>query len=224
MQAIILAGGFGTRLKSMVSNVPKPMALIRGVPFLTILLEKLNNFDFKKIVIAVGYKGEIIENYYGFKYKNLILEYSYDDIPLGTGGSTKKALRLIDDDFVFVINGDTYFDVNYDEIRNSKKNTIVCKYINDSSRYGRILIDKKNMIKGFLEKKDVSHGYINGGIYYINSNIFDKYNFSGNFSLEKDLFEKKFNVLNIKAHISESYFIDIGIPSDFERAQNELFF
>jgi D-glycero-alpha-D-manno-heptose 1-phosphate guanylyltransferase len=223
MQAIILAGGFGTRLQNVVSNIPKPMAPIRGIPFLSFILEQLNKKNFDKIVLAVGYKGEKIENFYGDNYKNLKLRYSYEDSPLGTGGCVKKALSLIEDDYVFVINGDTYFDVDFNSIQKSKNLTIACKYMNDASRYGKVIFDDDQIIKEFQEKKSNNFGYINGGIYFINTNIFDDYKVEEKFSIEKDFFETYLCDLKIKAHISDGYFIDIGIPEDYERAQNELF-
>lgn len=223
MQAIILAGGFGTRLQNVISDIPKPMAPIRGIPFLTFILEQLSKSSFKKIILAVGYMGEKIENFYGDKYKNLKLRYSYEDNPLGTGGCVKKALSLIDDDYVFVINGDTFFDVDFNDIQKSKRLTIVCKYMLDTSRYGKIIFDDDQIIKEFQEKKPKDLGYINGGIYYINTNIFDNYNLEKRFSIEKDFFDKYLCDLRIKAHVSDEYFIDIGIPEDYDRAQNELF-
>jgi D-glycero-alpha-D-manno-heptose 1-phosphate guanylyltransferase len=223
MQAIILAGGFGTRLRSKVSNVPKPMAPIRGIPFLNFLLEQLIKNDFEKIVLAVGYKGEEIENFYGNHYKNLNLKYSYENSPLGTGGCLKKALSFIDDEYVFVINGDTFFDVNFKDLQKSKNTKIACKYMKDTSRYGKLVFDTDNTIKEFQEKKPKNAGYINGGIYYFSSNIFKDFNLGEKFSIEKDFFEKHLYDLKIKAHISDGYFIDIGVPEDYDRAQNELF-
>jgi len=221
MQAIILAGGFGTRLQNVVSDIPKPMAPISGIPFLTFILEQLNKNSFEKIVLAVGYMGEKIENFYGDKYKNLKLRYSYEDSPLGTGGCVKKALSLIDDDYVFVINGDTLFDVDFNNIK-KRGLTIVCKYMSDTSRYGKIIFDDDQIIKEFQEKKPKDLGYINGGIYYIKTSIFNDYNLEERFSIEKDFFEKYLLELRINAHVSDKYFIDIGIPEDYERAQNEL--
>lgn len=223
MQAIILAGGFGTRLKNVVSDIPKPMAPIRNIPFLSFILDQLNKNHFEKIVLAVGYMGEKIENFYGNNYKDLEIIYSYEYSPLGTGGCVKKALSLIEDEFVFVINGDTYFDVNFNEIIKSNNTVIACKYMSDTSRYGKVIFDKNKIIKEFKEKKPKSIGYVNGGIYYIKSNIFNEYSLAEKFSIEKDFFERYLNNLKIKAYISNGYFIDIGIPDDYERAQNDLY-
>jgi len=223
MKAIILAGGFGTRLKNVVSNVPKPMAPIRGIPFLSFILDQLNDNNFDEVVLAVGYKREVIEKHYSDKYKNIKIRYSYEDSPLGTGGCIKKALSQIVDEYVFVINGDTFFDVDFNDIYNSKNISIVCKFINESNRYGKVIFDDEKIISEFQEKKTKDSGYINGGIYFINRNVFDNYKLEESFSIEKDFFEPYLSKLKIKACISNGYFIDIGIPEDYERAQYELF-
>lgn len=127
MQAIILAGGFGTRLKSMVSAVPKPMAPVNGRPFLSYLLDNLNNYGFQKVVLAVGYQKESIINFYKNRYKNIAIQYSVEEEPLGTGGCLKQAMELIDEDYVFVLNGDTMFDINYHEMAKLETLSIACK-------------------------------------------------------------------------------------------------
>lgn len=222
MQAIILAGGFGTRLKDLVSDIPKPMAPIRGVPFLSYILDQLNNNGFTKVVLAIGYLGYKIKAFYGLKYKNLNITYSSEESPLGTGGCVYKALDKLEDEYIFVINGDTFFDVNFKKITKPKNVAIICKHIKDVGRYGRILFNNDYIITDFQEKTSNESGYINGGIYYLRKNIFDNYRFESKFSLEKDFFEKYVNQLEIEVHISKGYFIDIGVPEDYQRAQNDL--
>lgn len=222
MQAIILAGGFGTRLKGVVSDLPKPMAPIRGVPFLSYILNQLDNNGFTKVILAVGYMGDKIQEFYGLKYKNIDIAYSYEDSPLGTGGCVVKSLDLVDDKYVFIINGDTYFDIDFTKLTQPKNVKIVCKYINNVSRYGKVIFDKNHIVTAFMEKGTNVPGYINGGIYYIYKNVFKSFIVKDKFSLEKDFFEKFIKQLNIEVYISEGYFIDIGIPEDYKRAQNEL--
>lgn len=222
MQAIILAGGFGTRLIGVVSDLPKPMAPIRGVPFLSYILDQLNDYGFSKVVLAVGYLSNKIKDFYGPHYKNLKIQYSYEDTPLGTGGCVYQAVDLIEDDYVYVINGDTYFDIDFNSIHKPKRALIVCKHIKNASRYGRVIFNDSNIITSFAEKQSDISGYINGGIYYLKKDIFNEFNVSNKFSLEKDFFEKYIHKLNIEVFKSEAYFIDIGIPEDYERAQNEL--
>ena len=221
MQAIVLAGGLGTRLRSVVSDLPKPMASINGKPFLEYILDELNDFKFEKVVLTVGYKKEVIMNYFGNSYKNIKLVYSIEDEPLGTGGCIKKALSFIDDPYVFVLNGDTMFKIDFHAMSKSRQLTIACKHMYHFDRYGEIKIFNGKVI-AFSEKKHVQEGYINGGIYYMPKNLFDVYDLPSVFSLEKDFFEKYIHELEIHAFLAEDYFIDIGIPEDYLRAQEDF--
>lgn len=221
MQAIILAGGFGTRLQSVVSDVPKPMAPINNKPFLEYMLEELNNDGFNKVVLAVGYKKECIINYFGSKYKNIKLFYSVEEEPLGTGGCVKQAMQYIDEDFAFILNGDTMFKIDFKEMAKINKIAIACKKMSKFDRYGEVKI-LDGIITSFEEKKYVDEGYINGGIYYLPKNIFNNFDLQKKFSMEKDFFEKYIVQLKMCAYLSTDYFIDIGIPEDYEKAQRDF--
>ena len=221
MQAIILAGGFGTRLQSVVSDVPKPMAPINDKPFLEYMLDELNNSGFNKAVLAVGYKKESIINYFRNKYKNIELVYSVEEEPLGTGGCVKQAMQYIDEDFVFILNGDTMFKIDFKEMAKLDKLSIACKKMYKFDRYGEVKISN-GIITSFEEKKYVLEGYINGGIYYLPKNIFNKYDLPKKFSMEKDFFEKYISQLKMCAYLSNDYFIDIGIPEDYSKAQKDF--
>lgn len=222
MQAVILAGGFGTRLKNVINDIPKPMAPIRNIPFLSYILNQLNKQGFTKVVLAVGYLHEKISSFYGEKFKNIDLIYSIEDEPLGTGGCVKKAFDLLEDDYIYVINGDTMFDINFKDIKNPTNALIVCKYMKNTARYGRILFNN-GIITQFLEKGYEGEGYINGGIYLFKRDIFKHFSLPNKFSMEKDFFEKYLDVLKVSLCLSDAYFIDIGIPEDYERAQIELY-
>ncbi len=223
MTAIILAGGFGTRLQSVVNDVPKPMADINGKPFLEYIFQYLSKYNITNVILSVGYKQEIIKNYFQDKYKTINIQYSCEDTPLGTGGAIKQALNLVQkDDGVLVINGDTFFDINLNDfyIFNTNKDfniVIALKELRDFDRYGSIKVEN-NCIKEFQEKKFIRKGYINCGVYIINKQIFDRLK-TTNFSFEKFL-ETNLSYLKAYAYISnDSYFIDIGIPSDYEKAK-----
>lgn len=222
MQAIILAGGLGTRLRGVVHDVPKPMAPVLNKPFLEYILEELNNNGFTKIVLAVGYKHEVIENYFGDQYKNIKLIYSVEDTPLGTGGCIKKAIKLLDDEYVYIINGDTMFRIDYSKMSTNKDVMIACKYLDLFDRYGKVIINEVGRITSFKEKEPNQTGYFNGGIYLFRRNLFDSYSFNDKFSLEKDLFEKYIEQLYIEAYKSTDYFIDIGIPEDYFKASEDF--
>lgn len=215
MQAIILAGGFGTRLQGVVKDVPKPMAPIGdNKPFLLYLLRQLKKYNFTKVVMAVGYLHEVIEDFFGNEYDGIEIIYSLENEPLGTGGCIKKALEYIDDEYVYIINGDTYFDVDLNDMKTNKDAMIACKYLEDFSRYGKVAIEDGRIIR-FEEKKEHQTGYINGGIYLFKKSIFDGYNMPTKFSLEKDFYEVYLDNIYIEAYLSNDYFMDIGIPSDY---------
>lgn len=216
MEAIILAGGFGTRLQSVVADVPKPMAPINDKPFLAYLVEELISNGITRIIMAVGYKKEVIEDYFKNNYKGCTIEYSNEDTPLGTGGCVKQAFSLCNEEKVFVINGDTMFKVDLNKMALLGANSIAVKPLTNFDRYGEVVFNE--YINLFKEKQYCSKGHINGGIYLLNKNIFDNYNLENRFSLEVDFFEKYLKELKLKPFISDTYFIDIGIPEDYEKA------
>ena len=194
MDIIILAGGLGTRLRSVVSDVPKVMAPVNNKPFLEYILEYINKFNFTNVILAVGYKSEIIEKYFKDKYKRLNLIYSKETEPLGTGGAIKKAMSYSKEENIVVINGDIIAKIDYNKFfqsikDNSLKNIIAIKEMTKFSRYGIVEIDEKGIVKKFKEKQYTEKGYINVGAYILN-----KKNFTNipkeKFSIEKDYFEK----------------------------------
>ncbi len=221
MQAIVLAGGFGTRLRSVVADRPKPMALINNKPFLEYILDKLNSEGFNKVVLAVGYMHEFIENHFKNRYKNLDVIYSIEDEPLGTGGCIKKAFDYIDEEYAYVLNGDTYFDIDLVNMKTKSSIMIACKYFENFSRYGKVIIEN-NKIISFKEKEENQTGYINAGIYLMKKDIFEGYNLSTKFSLENDFFNKYMDKLSIDAYQSDNYFMDIGIPEDYKAFEEDM--
>ncbi len=227
--AIILAGGFGTRLQELISDLPKPMAPVNNRPFLTYLLDFLESYGITDVVICTGYLAQKISAYYGNSYKNISLRYSHEDSPLGTGGAIKQALGLCSDETVFVLNGDSFFDIDLQKFYKLHLPTdavvsIALRRVDDSSRYGSIETDKENRITRFTEKTAGAHpGSISAGIYLINTRPFLQHApAQPAFSIEKDFFEKQLKKLTFKGYLFEGYFIDIGIPSDYKRAQHEL--
>jgi len=221
-EAIVLAGGFGTRLKSVVSDVPKPMAPINNKPFLEYILNYLQKNEINRVILSVGYKWEIIKNYFGDRFKNIELVYSIEDKPLGTGGAIKKALDLVKNKEIFVLNGDTFFDIKLQsmELEDSKILIALKKMIN-VDRYGAVKIDDNNYITSFVEKQFFKECFINGGIYLLKENIFDGFDLDEKFSFE-DFLSKNFKKLKAKGSVFNDYFIDIGIPEDYKRAQEDL--
>jgi D-glycero-alpha-D-manno-heptose 1-phosphate guanylyltransferase len=224
--AIVLAGGLGTRLQHVVGNLPKPMAPVAGKPFLQYVLDYLGREDVNEIILAVGYLRESIINYFGNAYNGLSLKYSVEEEPLGTGGAIFHAGSQVESDSVFIVNGDTYFDVNLRGLYqfHSEKNaeiTIALKRMERFDRYGTVEIDNTGCITGFKEKKYLEEGLINGGIYCLNRSVFSA-SLPQKFSFETEILEKGVERGSMFGLESEGYFIDIGIPSDYDKAQTEL--
>ncbi|MBR4911665.1 MAG: nucleotidyltransferase family protein [Bacteroidales bacterium] len=227
-EAIILAGGLGTRLQGVVKDLPKPMAPVNGRPFLTYILDYLIDYEYERVVLSVGYLHEKIVDYFGKKYKTLEIDYAVEEEPLGTGGGILLAMSKCTTDNVLVINGDTMFKVDltaFEQFYQEKNSllTIVLREVEDVSRYGSVTISKDNLIALFAEKQvTFGRGYINGGVYLINRRLFEKYPQPKRFSFEKDIMTKYYTQECFYAMPSDGYFIDIGIPEDYARAQREL--
>ena len=225
---IVLAGGMGTRLKSVIDDIPKPMAPIGNIPFLTYLLRSMNAPFINKIIFSTGYRSEVIEQYFKEEFDGLHLEYAREEEPLGTGGAIKMALSHTETETVMVLNGDTMFNINYEALLSFHRNrgadiSIAMRKVENESRYGAMYIDEDGRVTEFAEKAYIDSGYINGGIYLINKDLFTTLTLPEKFSLEHDLFAKHLVDLEIYGlPFDSSYFIDIGIPEDYERACKEL--
>ncbi len=225
-QAVILSGGFGTRLSHVISDVPKPMAPIQNIPFLEYIVQTLKQQGFDHFIFLTGYKSECIENYFK-DLKNAI--FVKEEKALGTGGAILNAFNNLQDEF-FLINGDTFFDIDYSLLEDFGKNkpiTIALRYTNDVNRYGFVETDDDFLVKSFIEKGQLSQnkidGYINGGIYYIHKSALEGYtkDFHYEFlSLETQIFPKLLKDNNLYGLPLGGCFIDIGIPDDYYKAQD----
>ncbi len=225
MEAIILAGGFGTRLKSLGLDVPKPMIPVKEIPFLKYVMNFLLQNGVQTCVLSVGYKWEKIKNYFGEEFKGVPLIYSIEDEPLGTGGAIRESLSYCEQNNVLVINGDTFFEVDlkkmFDYHKNLKSNfTIASKFVKNISRYGRIIADERGKIFDFEEKQDSGEGLINGGIYCLNKEYYLSKSPAGNYSLERDFLGRWVKEASYYTFKSDGYFIDIGLPEDYLLVQN----
>jgi len=223
MEAIVLAGGFGTRLQKVVSDVPKPMAPINDKPFLYYLLKYLQKNNIERVILSVGYKSEVIKDYFGNKFENIELIYSIEDEPLGTGGAIKKALNHLEDKQGYVLNGDTFFNISLNELKlfENSKIILTLKKMQNFDRYGNVKLDNSKKIISFEEKKFTENGNINGGIYLLTKDTFDKFDMPKTFSFEKFL-EENYKKLNALGKVFDDYFIDIGIPEDYEKAKKDF--
>ena len=222
MDVIVLLLVFGTRLKDVTNGKPKTMVDVNGKPFLCYLLDEFIKYDVKNVVLAVGYKKEYIEKYFEKGYKNINITFSEEDEPLGTGGAIKKALGYSKEDDVIVMNGDVYSNVNFKELMNNHKNskkdiTLALKYMENFDRYGAVEFNEQKIITKFEEKQPKEKGYINVGVYVMKKDIFKNINVGNVFSIEKDFFSKYVEEGNFNAYLYDGNFIDIGIPSDYEK-------
>ena len=226
-ECIILAGGLGTRLRSEVADLPKCMAPVAGKPFIHWVIAHLTAQRITSFVLSLGYMHEIIEEYIQSNYPQLSVKFSVENEPLGTGGAIKLALSLCEDENVLVVNGDTLFETNNNalweqHIKSNSACTLALKPMQNFERYGAVTVNEDNVITAFQEKKYMAQGLINGGVYLINQNNFNKINFPEKFSFEKEFLEKYLETLTMIGVEDDGYFIDIGIPEDFKKANAEI--
>lgn len=227
-EAIILAGGAGTRLKSVVSQLPKPMAPVHGKPFLEYLLAYLAKNHITRVVLSVGYQSEHIQRYFGNRFGPVELHYAVEKEALGTGGGVKLALQRTLNNQVFVVNGDTLFNVDLQKISEFHRQhgaslTIALHKVNDGSRYGSITTNNENRIIQFEEKKqDSGPSFINGGTYLLSKNCFLSVDLPRKFSFEKDFLETHYRQQAFYGLPFDDYFIDIGIPETYQKAQHDF--
>jgi D-glycero-alpha-D-manno-heptose 1-phosphate guanylyltransferase len=224
--AIVLAGGMGTRLRNVISDIPKPMADIQSTPFLVYVLRYLIKQGISDVVLSVGYKHEAITGYFGDCFENLRIHYCIEDEPLGTGGAIRKALEQVETEHAFVLNGDTLAFLDYRLMRQSHiqagtRLSMALKRMDDISRYGEVVMSGQR-IAAFREKERSGPGLINVGVYLINSNLFNEFDLPRIFSFENDFLRPNLASLAPEVFITEGYFIDIGVPDDYFRAQTEL--
>lgn len=222
MHAIVLAGGLGTRLKSIVPDVPKPMAPVGGRPFLEILLSQLERLGFDRVTISVGYLSNKIVNHFGSKFGGMQLTYAVESTPLGTGGAVVLAQRECVDPHVFVFNGDTYLDFDAGAVetlwrRRGNPVVLACQ-VEDTARYGRLLVEG-DRVRGFSEKGSSGPGLINAGAYLFGIRDLAAWPEGVKFSLEQDYLVPAVTTREINCYADTQNFIDIGVPDDYFRAQ-----
>lgn len=225
--AIILAGGLGTRLRSAVPDLPKCMAPVNDHPFLKYVIDQLLSEGIHHFIFSLGYKHEVIEAYLANKFPGLSFTTSIEDEPLGTGGAIKLALQKTNEQSVLVTNGDTLFKASVKELStmhssNGADCTLALKPMQNFDRYGVVELGNNNAIVSFREKKFYEEGLINGGLYVVNRNAFLQEGLPQKFSFEKDYLEAFYKTRKMLGIVQGAFFIDIGIPEDFARAQAEL--
>jgi D-glycero-alpha-D-manno-heptose 1-phosphate guanylyltransferase len=222
--AVVLAGGLGTRLREVVSDKPKVLSDVCERPFLSYLLDQLDDSGFKHVVLCIGYLGEQIESVLGKRYKSLSLQYSKETEPLGTAGAIRHAIDIIKSYTLMVVNGDSYCDINPQDLLawHLEKNsscTLTLVKMEDVSRYGSVNFDEIYRVTSFNEKApEKKSGWINAGIYCLSRELIAAFPGNRNISLEKDLFPTLIGK-DFFAFPKEAKFIDIGTPSSYKEAE-----
>lgn len=225
MEAIVLAGGFGTRLREVVPDLPKPMAPVAGRPFLEILLTSMARKGFSRVVLSLGYMADKVVAHFGDHFAGMDLVYEIEKTPLGTGGAVRQAMERCKTDHVFVFNGDTYLDLEVADVeahwQANCEPIIVAREVPDTSRYGR-LNAADGLVLGFTEKGLAGAGLINAGCYVLPVDGLDDFSLGQPFSLETDFLAKAVMTHRFDLFVTNGHFIDIGVPDDYSRAQTEL--
>ena len=222
--ALILCGGLGTRLHSVMADKPKVLAPVNGRPFLSYLLEQLIVAGFKKVILCTGYKGEMVSDIFGKCYRNLTIRYSQEPEALGTGGALRHALPMVEGETILVMNGDSFCNTDFKklfEFHNSRKGmaSMVLARSQDGTDYGVVTLNKNNRIVSFSEKVDCQHDrYVNAGIYLMNRDMLNHMPDKEQFSLEHDVFPQM-KKLDCFGFVSDGELIDIGTPERLKRAQ-----
>ena len=227
MEVIILAGGLGTRLRSVVSEVPKCMAPVARKPFLWYLLKYLTRFDVARVVLSVGYLREVIFKWIDEVKDDFPFEFDYavEETPLGTGGGIRLAMNKIQDVEAVVLNGDTFFDVDLDTLVEAHRRqpwaeiTLALKQMRNFDRYGTVEVDTDGRIIKFNEKRQCEEGLINGGVYVLNNTASMFEGLPQKFSFETEVLQARCGTAGtLYGTVHNGYFIDIGVPEDYAKA------
>jgi D-glycero-D-manno-heptose 1,7-bisphosphate phosphatase len=218
IQAVVLAGGLGTRLGNMTRSVPKPMMDVAGRPFLSYLLENLRRQGIQEVILSVGHLADVIRDFADkIRCQGFEIKFASENEPLGTGGALRHCMDMLHEDF-FVLNGDTLFDVNLAALATSRgENKMALRLVPDAGRYGSASVDGSRIVR-FLEKGNQGEGLINGGILHLSRACLGLLP-PGKSSIESDLIPKLSEAGLLHGYSSNAFFIDIGIPESLEEAQ-----
>ncbi len=227
IDVMILCGGFGKRLQTIIKDIPKPMAKIKHRPFLDILIDFIASYGFKRFILCTGYKADVIERYYSQRYNNLIIEFSREEKPLGTGGAIKNAENYIESSPFLVVNGDSFCKINLKEFVDFhfKRDALISIAVTNKDicdDYGVITINDLQRIVEFNEKtKGYKNHLINAGFYLLQREAFSLMPKKNNFSIERDFFPQIIK-RNLYAFETQESVTDIGTPERYEKAKHLL--
>ena len=226
LDIIILCGGLGKRFRGVDDKIPKSLGHVSGKPIIRWLIDDIKEMGFKRIILATGYMGDQIEKYIS-EIDNVEIIISREDFPLGTGGAIKNAESQINSDTFFVLNGDTRVQINLGHlynsyIENSADMSILLSSATNGEDYGRVEINDKNILTGFLEKEKMEEvNYVNSGVYCIGKSLLLNMDKDKNYSLENELIPEWIKLGKVYGYVINKPFIDIGTPERFKKAKFE---
>jgi D-glycero-alpha-D-manno-heptose 1-phosphate guanylyltransferase len=225
VDALLLAGGLGTRLRSVVTDRPKVLVDVDGRPFLAHLLDRLAAQGIERAVLCTGYMADQVQAAFGDEYGGVRLAYSKEERPLGTGGALRHALSVVESEDALVLNGDTLIDVDVADLlaahrRHDATATLVLSPVEDAIRYGSVAVDPSGRITSFAEKTSGS-GWVSAGVYVLRRELIASIPAGGPVSLERDMFPRWIGP-TMYAYACDRPFIDIGLPETLARARHSL--
>ncbi len=228
MQAVLLTGGLGTRLRSVINDRPKPLAPVAGRPFLEYVVRELAASGIRELVFAVGYRGEMIQEAFGDGSRlGVRISYAFEETLLGTGGAVRNAAPFLTDPYFFVLNGDTFYRMDYGALSRLRGErdldlALVLRRVEDISRYGEAVLEDGRLARFNEKTGERRPGTINGGVYLMSRALLDEIP-PGKVSLEQDLIPAWMREgRRLGGMVSDGYFIDIGVPEDYFRFQEDV--
>ncbi len=226
-EAIILAGGLGTRLRSSVPDLPKCMAPVGGKPFIAYITDYFRRAGISSFVFALGYKHAAFDDFFRDHFPSGGYTVSLEAEPLGTGGAIRQACTMATEKTVLVLNGDTFFRIGLAALSDLHMDrradcTLCLKPMRDFDRFGVVEQDADLRVVGFREKKAYRAGLINGGVYALDRERFLREDLPAVFSFEKDYLERVLDSRRIYGLVQNDFFIDIGIPEDYRLVQSAI--
>ena len=228
MQAVLLTGGLGTRLRSVINDRPKPLAPVAGRPFLEYVVRELAASGIRELVFAVGYRGEMIQEAFGDGSRlGVRISYAFEETLLGTGGAVRNAAPFLTDPYFFVLNGDTFYRMDYGALLRLRGErdldlALVLRRVEDISRYGEAVLEGGRLARFNEKTGERRPGTINGGVYLMSRALLDEIP-PGKVSLEQDLIPAWMREgRRLGGMVSDGYFIDIGVPEDYFRFQEDV--
>lgn len=226
MQAIILAGGFGTRLQSVIKDIPKVMAPINGKPFLQYVFDYLQSQGITEVILSVHHLYQHIQDYFKNNYQDISISYAIEKNPLGTGGAIVNAIKFATQESVFVLNGDTFVKLNYLKMLRQHQDakaflSLAITKLQDTTRFGCVKLTEQQKL--IFQNEGAGPGFVNAGVYILNTKFFREKKFPKHFSFEKNyLYTLSRDKISPEIFITDEYFIDIGVPEDYLKACNDF--